>query len=154
MREIFGKTIVELAQKDDRVVLITGDLEQEMTEYKKLFPDRFFNMGLCEQSIISIAGGLAAGGMRPVVYSITPFLLERAFEQIKLDIDEPDLPVMLVGYSGYAPTDTTHKPLDAKAFSWVFKHLESFFPTTKEEVHASMLHAFGSPSFIFLTKCT
>ncbi|HHZ97283.1 MAG TPA: hypothetical protein EYN67_17445, partial [Flavobacteriales bacterium] len=101
MRKKFGETIVKIAKKDPKIVLLTGDVEQEMEEYKELFPDRFFNLGLCEQAITSMAAGLAIEGMRPVIYSITPFVLERPYEQVKIDIDEQALPVMLIGYSDY-----------------------------------------------------
>ena len=60
MRRAFGKTIVKLAEKDEKIILISGDVEQEMDEYKKKFPGRYFNMGLCEQSMISLAAGMAA----------------------------------------------------------------------------------------------
>ena len=96
MRRAFGKTIVKLGEKDKNLFLLTGDVEQEMSEFKKLFPDRFYNLGLCEQSIISMAAGMCLEGIRPVVYSITPFLLERPFEQIKIDIDEQNLPIILL----------------------------------------------------------
>ena len=62
MRKKFGETIVKIAKKDPKVVLLTGDVEQEMEEYKELFPDRFFNLGLCEQAITSMAAGLAIEG--------------------------------------------------------------------------------------------
>jgi transketolase len=77
MRRAFGKTIVKLAEKDKDIILITGDVEQEMDEYKKKFPERYINMGLCEQSMITIAASMAAEGFRPYVYYITPFLIER-----------------------------------------------------------------------------
>ncbi|GAG25068.1 unnamed protein product, partial [marine sediment metagenome] len=87
MRKQFGKTLVELAEKDKNLVLLIGDVEQEMTEFIERWPERFFNLGLCEQTMISMAAGMALEGMRPIVYSITPFLIERPFEQIKIDID-------------------------------------------------------------------
>ena len=88
MRRAFGKTIVKLAEKDERIVLLIGDVEQEMDDFINKFPDRFYNMGICEQTMISVAAGMAMEGFRPVVYSITSFLIERPFEQIKIDIDE------------------------------------------------------------------
>ena len=101
MRRQFGKTVVDLSEKDSKLILITGDVEHCMDDYKRMFPERFFNVGLCEQSMISMAAGLASEGYKPVVYSITPFVIERPFEQVKLDIDEQNLPVILVGYSDY-----------------------------------------------------
>ena len=77
MRRAFGKTIVKLAEKDEKLILISGDVEQEMDEFKKKFPERYFNFGLCEQSMISAAAGMAAEGLRPYVYSITPFLIAK-----------------------------------------------------------------------------
>ena len=64
MRRAFGKTIVQLAEKDENIFLISGDVEQEMDEYKSKFPDRYLNIGLCEQSMISICAGLATQGAR------------------------------------------------------------------------------------------
>jgi transketolase len=84
MRQQFGKTIVRLAEKDLNVVLLIGDVYQEMDEFVERFPDRFFNFGLTEQSMISIAAGMAIEGLRPVVYSITPFLLERPFDRVRM----------------------------------------------------------------------
>ena len=56
-------------------------------------PKRFFNMGICEQSLIGVASGMALEGLKPWVYTITPFLIERPFEQIKLDIDQQNVNV-------------------------------------------------------------
>ena len=142
MRRAFGKAIVTLAKKDPRIILITGDVEQEITEYKSLFPDRYYNMGLCEQSIISIAAGMAAGGLRPVVYSITPFVLERPFEQIKIDIDEQRLPVILVGNSDYPSHGPTHRPLNARGLSSLFKNVHSFFPTSQVAAEKAIMDAY------------
>ena len=122
MRRAFGKTIVKLAEKDEKIILISGDVEQEMDEYKKKFPRRYINAGLCEQTMISMAAGMAAEGLRPYVYSITPFLIERPFEQIKIDIDEQNLPVTLIGNSDYPSHGPTHRPLNAQKLVSMFKN--------------------------------
>lgn len=154
MRRQFGKTIVQLAAKDPRIVLMTGDVLQDMDEYISRFPARFFNFGLTEQSMISIAAGMAMEGMRPVVYSITPFLLERAFEQVKIDIDAQNLPVMLIGYSDYPTHGVTHRPLNAEGLVGLFKNVVGFFPRSQAETEKAMLDAYlmRVPAAICLTK--
>ena len=76
-------------------------------------------MGICEQSIISVASGMALEGLQPWVYTITPFLIERPFEQIKLDIDHQNVNVNLVGYADYPTLGPTHTELNAKK-QWNF----------------------------------
>ena len=63
--------------------------------------DRFINMGICEQSMIGVSSGMALEGLKPWVYTITPFLIERPFEQVKLDIDRQMANVKLVGFADY-----------------------------------------------------
>jgi transketolase len=154
MRRAFGKTIVRLAQKDSRIFLLIGDVYQEMDEYVASFSDRFFNLGLCEQSMISIAAGMAIEGLRPVVYTLTPFLIERPFEQIKIDIDEQNLPVMLIGNADYPTHGPTHRPLNAKGLVGLFKNTMGYFPRNREETEKAMLDAYliGSPSIICLKR--
>jgi len=156
MRKQFGKTIVELAEKDPNLILLIGDVEQEMVEFKKRWPGRFYNFGLCEQTMISIAAGMALEGLRPVVYSITPFLIERPFEQIKIDIDEQNLPVMLVGYADYPIHGPTHRALNAEGLAALFKNIVSFFPKDSKMTKKAMKRAYNlkGPTFISLKKDT
>ena len=121
-------TYVKLAEKDPNIFLISGDVEQEMDEYKNKFPNRYLNIGLCEQTMISMAAGMASEGMRPVVYSITPFLIERPFEQIKLDIDQQNVNVKLVGFADYPTLGPSHSELNAKKLMSLFRNIQSFFP--------------------------
>ena len=73
---------------------------------EKIIPKRFFNMGICEQSIIGLSAGMALEGLKPWVYTITP-LIERPFEQVKLDINQQNVNVKLVGYADY-PKPRSH----------------------------------------------
>lgn len=154
MRKQFGKTLVEIAEKNENIVLLIGDVEQEMTEYKKRWPDRFFNLGLCEQTMISMAAGMALEGLRPVVYSITPFLIERPFEQIKIDIDEQNLAVLLIGYADYPTHGPTHRPLNAEGLIGLFKNIKGYFPRNSDETRKMMIEAYlmGGPAIICLKK--
>jgi len=154
MRRAFGRALVSIAEQDNRIVLLHGDVEQEMTEFKQRWPERFFNVGLTEQSMISMAAGMCLEGLRPLVYSITPFVLERPFEQIKIDIDEQNLPVMLVGYADYPTHGPTHRPLNPEIICQAFKNVVSYFPKTGEETYSQMLKAWNSdmPSFFSLKR--
>lgn len=155
MRRQFGKTIVKLADKDKNIVLLTGDVKQEMDKFIEKFPNSFYNFGLCEQSIISIAAGMALEGLRPIVYSITPFLIERPFEQIKIDIDEQNLPVILIGNADYPTHGPTHRPLNAEGLIGLFKNIFGYFPRNMEETDKAIIDAYliKKPAIICLKRC-
>lgn len=87
MRKQFKETILQLAENDDRITLILGDVSVYLlTDFQKRYPDRFYNMGICENTLISVAAGLSSQGFVPFVHTIAPFLTERSYEQIKLDM--------------------------------------------------------------------
>jgi len=155
VRREFGKTLVELAEKDPRIVLIIGDFGYGIIDrFKTKFPDRFFNFGICEQAMISIAAGMALEGLRPYVYTITPFLIERPFEQIKLDIDQQQAKVTLVGYADYPDQGPTHAEIDAKYLMSIFKNIDSYFPSNSRETREALTRAYEAnrPAFIGLKK--
>ena len=135
MRYKFGTLITELARKDKDIVLIVGDIGYRVfDEFREEFPERFFNFGICEQTIISAASGLALEGLKPWVYTITPFLIERPFEQIKLDINQQKANVKLVGFADYPTLGPTHSEINAKKMMQLFKYIKSFFPRNNSEV--------------------
>lgn len=153
MRYKFGSLITEIAKKDKDVLLIVGDIGYRVfDEFRDEFPERFFNMGICEQSIISVASGLALEGLKPWVYTITPFLIERPFEQIKLDINQQKANVKLVGFADYPTLGPTHSELNAKKTMSLFKNIKSFFPKNNAEVTKSTKYAYRlkCPCFISL----
>ena len=134
MRRVFGKFINELAKKDRRIILIVGDIGYGIfDDFRKNHPQRFLNLGICEQSIIGTASGMALEGLKPWVYTITPFLIERPFEQIKLDIDQQKANVKLVGFADYPNLGPTHSEINAKQSMKLFKNIKSFFPKDSEE---------------------
>lgn len=99
MRWPFAQAITALAEQDPRVVLLMGDVGGGLfSTFRKKFPHRYANLGTAEQSMVGIAAGMALNGLRPIVYSFTPFILDRAFEQVKLDIGHHKAPVLLAGW--------------------------------------------------------
>ena len=128
MRNRFGKIISKLADENDKIVVLVGDIGYRVfDDFRDKYPERFINMGICEQSMIGAAAGMALEGLQPWVYTITPFLIERPFEQIKLDIDHQNVNVNLVGYSDYPTLGPTHTELNAKKTMELFNNIESFY---------------------------
>ena len=157
MRRRFGKVINELAKKDDKIVLIVGDIGYGVfDDFRKEHPEKFFNLGICEQSMISFASGVALEGLKPWVYTITPFLIERPFEQIKLDIDQQNVNVNLVGFADYPTLGPSHAELDGKKLMELFKNIDSFFPKNSDETESATFQSYkkDGPTFISLKSDT
>ncbi|MDH3972679.1 MAG: hypothetical protein OEV42_00250 [Deltaproteobacteria bacterium] len=77
---------MDLSLTDENIVMILGDVSVYLfNEFNTKYPDRFYNMGICENTLISVAAGLGSQGLTPFVHTIAPFITERSFEQIKLD---------------------------------------------------------------------
>ena len=153
MRKEFGKWIAETAEKDPLIILITGDIGfQVFDDYRRRFPKRFLNLGICEQSIISIASGMALEGLKPYVYTITPFLIERPFEQIKLDLDEQNTNVKLIGYADYPKQGPTHRTLNERGLMSLLNNFANYFPRDSQETRQFLdeSYAHGKPTFISL----
>jgi transketolase len=153
MRNRFGKIISKLAGENEDIILIVGDIGYRVfDDFREKYPERFINMGICEQSIISVASGMALEGLQPWVYTITPFLIERPFEQIKLDINQQNVNVKLVGFADYPTLGPTHTELDAKKMMTLFNNIESFYPSDGDETEKMVIQAYErvGPSFISL----
>ena len=88
--------------------MLVGDIGYGIfDEFRKNHPKKFFNLGICEQSLIGVAAGMALEGLKPWVYTITPFLIERPFEQIKLDVNEQKTNVKLEIDNTLSPSTNT-----------------------------------------------
>jgi transketolase len=116
MRTEFVGGLVELAARDERVLLLTGDLGYTVVEpFADRFPDRFVNAGVAEQNMVGVATGLAEAGFVPFVYSIATFASMRAYEFIRNGPVLHELPVRIVGVGGgldYGHNGVTHYALE------------------------------------------
>lgn len=101
MREAFVDTVTEALDRDPRLAVVTADISAAAFEpARRRHPHRVINVGIREQAMVGVAGGLALTGLRPVVHSYAPFLVERPFEQIKLDLGHQEVGAVLVGVGG------------------------------------------------------
>ena len=153
MRRTFGRAIAELADTDEKIYVLVGDIGYRVfDEFRNKHPDRFINMGICEQSMISVSAGMALEGLKPWVYTITPFLIERPFEQVKLDIDQQNVDVKLVGFADYPTLGPTHTELNGIKMMKLFNNITSFFPKDGDETQTTTYQAYekNGPAFISL----
>lgn len=138
MRKQFKSTVTDLAARDERIVLVFGDISVFLfNEFQKTYPDRFYNMGICEQALVSVAAGLSSQGLVPFVHSIAPFITERALEQIKLDCSYNHFPVNIVSCGAtfdYAWDGATHHAWTDLAFLRAIPEVEVFQPGNDREV--------------------
>lgn len=103
LRDAIFEEIFNIAKEDKNVVLLMGDQDAVSFEkFRKQIPSQLINAGVAEQNMVGVAAGLALAGKKAFVHSITTFLVNRAYEQIKVDIGIMQLPVVLVGVgAGY-----------------------------------------------------
>ena len=111
MRNAFADELTRLGSEDARVVMLSGDIGNRLFDkFKDKHPSRFFNCGVAEANMMGVAAGMAMNGLRPVAYTITPFVTTRCLEQIRTDVCYHEVPVTIVAvgaglaYSGLGPT--------------------------------------------------
>lgn len=102
MRQQFSKSVMDIMDKDERVVVLLGDIS--VFAFRDIFtkyPTRCYNIGILEQSMVGMAAGLAMAGFIPIVHTISPFLVARAYEQIRDDFGFQNLIGTFVGVNVY-----------------------------------------------------
>jgi transketolase len=117
MRQTFVATTTALLEEDPRTAVVLADITAaEFAPAMRRHPDRVLNVGIREQLMAGVAGGLALTGLRPYVHSYAPFVVDRAYEQIKLDLGHQDVGAVLVSigasYDASAVGYTHHSPGD------------------------------------------
>jgi transketolase len=158
MRGTFVRTLVELAEEDDRVVLLTADLGFTVVEpFAERFPGRFFNVGVAEQNMVGIATGLAEAGYVPYVYSIASFATLRPYEFIRNGPVHQRLPVRVVGVGGgfdYGTNGPSHHALEDLAVMRAQPGMTVVAPADFEQARAALraTHALPGPVYLRLGK--
>ncbi len=128
-----------------------------LDEYRKLFPQRFLNLGISEQNTISFSAGLSLVGYKVFVYNIIPFILYRAYEQVRNDICYQRLPVTLIGIGSgftYALQGMTHYSLEDIALARTLPNLVIISPSDPHEAEAALTFALKTkqPVYIRISK--
>ncbi|MCG2586653.1 transketolase family protein [Massilia sp. TS11] len=158
MRNHFAKAVTELGDEYPELVMLAGDIGNRLFDkFKEKHPTRFYNCGVAEANMTGVASGLAACGLRPITYTITPFNTARCFEQIRLDICYPNLPVIVVGTGAglsYSGLGATHHSMEDMAILRTLPNMHVIAPAdpveTQLAVRAAM--ALGRPTYIRIGK--
>ena len=152
-RSEFIDTLIELAEKDSKIVLIIPDVGfNYIEEFQKKFPDRFFNLGITEQSSMIIAAGLALAGFKPYVYSMINFVTFRPYEMVRNAVCLHNANVKIIGVKGsekYKFLGFSHNLINEKEDINVLKdlpNLKTFIITDPKEVKKTILETYKSNS--------
>jgi transketolase len=154
MRNAFIRGLTALAERDDRVVLLTGDLGYKIFDnFAEKFPGRFINAGVAEQNMVGVATGLALEGFRPFVYSIATFATLRCFEQIRDDVCYNDVPVTIVGVGGgfsYGANGPTHHATEDIAIMRALPNMTVVCPGDPVEAELAVVAAASHEAPLYL----
>jgi len=156
MRKEFAQAIIDLSMEDDKIVFLTGDLGYMALEgVKKCLGERFINAGVAEQNMTAMAASLAYEGFLPFIYSISPFVTLRPYEQLRNDICLHNLPVKVIangGGYGYGIMGSTHHNIEDIGSMRILPNMKVFVPFTKHDVHAAVkeMSVDSSPNYLRL----
>ena len=154
MRNAFAQEITNLAKKNKKIVLLSGDIGNRLFDkFRNKFANRFYNCGIAEACMTGVSSGMAHLGLKPVTYTIATFNTIRCLEQIKLDICYPNLPVIIVGTGAglsYASLGSTHHSLDDIALLRSIPNLTILCPSDPEEVKKLLRDAITMKGPVYL----
>lgn len=151
--QVFGDTLVRLAQENKNIAAITAAMPDGtgLVEFRNKFPDRFYDVGICEQHAVTFAAGLALEGIRPVVTIYSTFL-QRAYDQVLHDVCLQDLPVVfaldrggIVGEDG-----ETHQGLFDLSYLRSLPNMVIMAPKDEDELRHMLYTALEHPGPIAL----
>lgn len=158
-RREFIDVLIELAENDNRIVLIVADVGfNYIEEFQKRFPERFFNLGVTEQSTMTIAAGMALSGLKPYVYSMINFVVFRPYEAVRNAVCLHKANVKIIGVKGsekYKFLGFSHNLIVEDEEIKVLEHLpnlKSFIAEKSEEVRSIILQTYkmNNPCYIRL----
>jgi transketolase len=142
MRNAFADELTKLGNEDSRVVMLSGDIGNRLFDkFKAKHPSRFFNCGVAEANMMGVAAGMAMNGLRPVAYTITPFVTTRCLEQIRTDVCYHEAPVTIVAVGAglaYAGLGPTHHACEDISFLRSIPNMVVICPGDAFEVRAAL----------------
>jgi transketolase len=159
MREAFGRALLDLANVNDRIVVLDADVSTstKTLEFGRAYPHRFFNVGVAEANMVDIAGGMATCGLRPVVSTFALFFALKCTDQIRNVICYNNLPVVFAaGYAGLSDSfdGASHQSVTDLAIARAMPNMVVVVPGDGVEVRQALQQALRrkGPTFIRLSR--
>lgn len=158
MRNAFADELTKLGNDDPRVVMLSGDIGNKLFDkFRAAHPKRFINCGVAEQNMTGVAAGMAMSGLRPITYTITPFVTTRCLEQIRTDACYHDVPVTIVAVGAglsYAGLGPTHHACEDISFLRSIPNMVVICPGDALEVRAALRAVMkqNKPAYIRMGK--
>jgi 1-deoxy-D-xylulose-5-phosphate synthase len=155
--EVFGRTMIKLACRDEKIVAITAAMPEGtgLSGFARELPDRFYDVGIAEQHAVNFAAGLALRGLKPVVAIYSTFL-QRAYDQLYHDVSLQDLPVVFaLDRAGLVSDDgPTHQGVNDIAYLRHMPHMIVMAPKDENELQRMVKSAlgYGHPTAIRFPK--
>ncbi|MDD5020346.1 MAG: transketolase C-terminal domain-containing protein [Candidatus Omnitrophica bacterium] len=148
MRKQFRDTVLDLAKTDKKIVMVFGDVSVYLfAEFQASYPSRFYNIGICENTLISLGAGLSSQGFIPFVHTINPFITERSYEQIKLDLCYNGFGANLISCGAsfdYAWDGATHHAYTDMAILRLLPDIEVIQPGSRKELDILLRSQYGN----------
>ncbi len=149
MRKEFAKGMIDNFTVYPNQVFITGDLGfMALEEVRNVFADHFINAGVAEQNMVSVAASLAHEGFIPWVYSISPFVTLRPYEQLRNDVCLHNLPVKVVGNGGgygYGIMGSTHHNNEDIGAMRILPNMKVLVPLVSTDVNEAIIWMLNNP---------
>lgn len=154
MRNTFINTIIDACKTREDVFIISGDAGLGVfDEFKNVYREKFLNLGVAEQNMISFTAGLSMTGFKVYVYNIIPFVLYRCYEQVRNDICYQELPVTLVGIGSgitYSPQGMTHYSVEDLGIAQTLPNIKVFSPIDPIEAKLAARYSLSSESPVYV----
>lgn len=154
MRNAFADELTKLGNEDPRVVMLSGDIGNRLFDkFRAAHESRFLNCGVAEQNMMGVAAGMAMSGLRPIAYTITPFITSRCFEQIRVDVCYQEAPVIIVAVGAgmsYAGLGPTHHSCEDIAILRSLPNMKVVCPADAWEVRAAMRAALKQDNPVYI----
>ena len=141
-------------KNDEKMALLVGDMGFAVLDtYFHNHKERVFNVGICEQATISMSAGMYLAGLKPIVYSQVPFLVMRAYEQIRYDLNEHNMSVKLIGVGADNYFDKLGRShcmdSDDVEMMEIFKNFKLFAPTVESlQKDIEDMFAYNGPTYL------